>query len=352
MHIAQIAPLMESVPPKEYGGTERIVSYLTEELIRLGHDVTLFASGDSETKAALVSVCEHNLRSDTTVSVPEAYLFQSLERAFRMASKFDVIHCHADFYSFPWVSGCDTPVLLTLHGRLDLPELRNLYALYKDLSLVSISHSHRKPMPNANWAGTVYHGLPENLYHFQQGNGEYLLFLGRISDVKCPDHAIEIAKRAGMPLKIAAKVDPVDKLYFEERIEPLLDHPLIEYIGEVTDIEKQDLLANAHALLAPYDWPEPFGLVFIEALACGTPVLAYRRGSIPEIIEHGKTGFIGNNLDELVEAVPKIARLSQSACRESFERYFTVERMAEDYLFLYERMCEARYPQRLVSGGP
>lgn len=351
MHIAQLAPLMESVPPKEYGGTERIVSYLTEELIRQGHDVTLFASGDSQTKASLISVCDNNLRSDETVSMPEAYLFQSLEHAFRMAPKFDIIHCHTDFYAFPWTNCCDTPVLMTLHGRMDLPELRHLYTLYSELPLVAISNSHRAPLPNANWIATVHHGLPEDLYHFQQGSGQYLLFLGRISDVKCPDHAIEIAKRAGMPLKIAAKVDPVDKIYFEEKIEPLLDHPLIEFVGEVTDIEKQDLLANAHALLAPYDWPEPFGLVFIEALACGTPVLAYRRGSVPEIIEHGKTGFICDCLDELVEAVPKITRLSQAACRESFERYFTVERMAEDYLFLYERLCEARYPQRLVGSG-
>lgn len=349
MRIAQLSPLIESVPPKEYGGTERIVSYLTEELVRQGHEVTLYASGDSETEASLVSVCRKNLRSDSAVALPETYLYQSLERAFRMERKFDVLHNHAHFYAYPWASRSKTPVLTTIHERLDLTELRPLHELYKDLPLVSISDAQRAPLPHANWMGTVHHGLPEDLYKFQQGDGEYLAFLGRISEVKCPDHAIEIAKRTGIPLKIAAKVDPADRAYFEQQIEPLLDHPLIEFIGEITDAEKQEFLANALALVAPHDWPEPFGLVFIEALACGTPVLAYNRGSVPEIIDHGKTGFICNNLDEMAEAVPKVAHLSQVACREAFEEYFTAERMTKDYVYLYEKMCEVGYPQPLLK---
>lgn len=351
MRIAQLAPLTESVPPKEYGGTERIVSYLSEELVRQGHEVTVFASGDSETAASLVSVCDQNLRADTTVSLPEVYLIQSLERAFRMASKFDLFHNHTHFNAFPWASRSNIPVLTTLHERLDLQELRPLHALYKELPLISISDAQRVPLIHANWAATIHHGLPRDLYHFEQSNGDYLAFLGRICDVKCPDHAIEIAKRSGMPLKIAAKVDPADKLYYHEQIEPLLDDPLIEFIGEITDAEKQDFLANAYALLAPHDWPEPFGLTFIESLACGTPVLAYRRGSVPEIIKHGETGFICDNIDQMVEAVPKISNLSQAACRESFDEYFTVERMAKDYLAVYEALCEARYPHRLLKSG-
>lgn len=350
MHIAQLAPLIESVPPKNYGGTERIVHYLTEELIRQGHEVTVFASGDSETTASLVSVCQKSLRLDKTVTMQEAYLFQSLERAFRMASKFDVFHSHLDFYPFPWARRCNVPMMTTLHGRMDFPELLPLYALYKEQPLVSISNSQRKPLPYANWIGTVHHGLPRNLYKYEQGKGDYLAFLGRISVEKCADHAIEIAKRTGMPLKIAAKIDPSDREYYKEKIEPLLDHPLVEFVGEITDAEKQEFLSNAHALVAPFDWPEPFGLVFIEALACGTPVLAYNRGSVPEIIEHGKTGFICENIDEMAEAVPHIRNLSRAVCRESFEEYFTVERMAKDYLYLYEKMCETVFPQRLVMG--
>lgn len=351
MRIAQLAPLMESVPPQVYGGTERIVSYLTEELIRQGHDVTVFASGDSETEASLVSVCRKSLRRDETVSLPEAYLFESLERAFRMASKFDILHSHVEFFAFPWAHRCNIPMLTTLHGRMDLPEFRHLFALYKELPLVSISDAQRAPLPLANWAATIHHGLPKDLYKFQQGKGEYLAFLGRIAPEKCADHAIEIAKRTGLPLKIAAKVDPTDRAYFREKIEPLLDHPLVDFIGEITDAEKQDLLANARALVAPFDWPEPFGLVFIEALACGTPVLAYRQGSVPEIINHGETGFICDSLDEMVEAVPNVIRLSRSACRESFEKHFTVERMAKDYVFLYEKICEAVYPPLLSASG-
>jgi len=343
MRIAQLAPLAESVPPKRYGGTERIISYLTEELIRQGHEVTLFASGDSETQASLISVCRESLRCDESVSVPEAYLFQSIERAFRIASKFDVIHSHVDFLGLPWASRCTTPVLTTLHGRLDLPELLPLYALYKDQPLVSVSKSQQAPLAHANWAAAVHHGLPRDLYRFQEGGGGYLAFLGRMAAEKRPDHAIEIAKRTGIPLKIAAKVDPTDRAYFREQIEPLLDHPLIEFVGEINDAEKQEFLGNALALLAPFDWPEPFGLVFTEALACGTPVLAYDRGAVPEIVKHGTTGFICNDLEHMVEAAARVSRLSRTACRESFDEYFTAERMAHDYLNLYEQLAERAF---------
>lgn len=347
MRIAQLAPLIESVPPQGYGGTERIVSYLTDELLRQGHEVTVFASGDSSTAASLVSVCQDSLRSCEALTFPDAYLVQSLERAFRIASKFDVFHSHVDFFGFPWARHCHIPVLTTLHGRLDLPEYRHLYALYKESPLVSISHAQRSPLPHANWAATVHHGLPSNLYKFQQDAGEYLAFLGRLSKEKRPDHAIEVAKQTGMPLKIAAKIDPAERDYFKDTIEPLLDHPLIEFIGEISDTEKQAFLANAHALIAPYDWPEPFGLVFIESLACGTPVLAYRRGSVPEIIDHGKTGFVCDRVDDMVDRVPYISRLSRSACRDSFETYFTSERMAKDYLHLYQEACESISPKLL-----
>lgn len=340
MRIAQLAPLAESVPPKRYGGTERIISYLTEELIRLGHEVTLFASGDSQTQASLISVCQESLRCNETVCIPEAYLFQSIERAFRIASKFDILHSHVDFLALPWASRCSTPVLTTLHGRLDLHELYPLYALYKNQPLVSVSDAQQSPLPHVNWAATVHHGLPRDLYRFQEGGGDYLAFLGRMAADKRPDHAIEVAEQTGIPLKIAAKVDPADRAYFRDEIEPLLNHPLVEFIGEITDAEKQEFLGNARALVAPFDWPEPFGLVFTEALACGTPVLAYNRGAVPEIIKHGVTGFICDDLKDMVEQAEGLSRLSRAACRESFDEYFTVERMAQDYLRLYEEMAE------------
>jgi glycosyltransferase involved in cell wall biosynthesis len=351
MKIAQIAPLWESVPPKMYGGTERIVSYITEELVRQGHEVTLFASGDSQTAASLRPPCPQSLRLHSGSINRDAPLIYMQEQALGAeAEQFDIIHSHLDFLSFPMSRRCPTPVLTTLHGRLDLPELVPIFQEYADMPVVSISDAQRMPLPHANWHGTVYHGLPD-LYTFHPNPGSYLAFLGRICPEKRPDHAIEIAKRLGMPLRIAAKVDPVDREYFETKIEPLLDHPLVEFIGEITDAEKSDFLGQAAAVLCTYDWPEPFGLVLIEALACGTPVFAYRRGSIPEIIEDGVTGFICDTLDEMVAAIDRLPSIQRQRCRDSFEARFTVQRMAEDYLALYERMAALPARRRAVLNG-
>ena len=340
MKIAQISPLWESVPPQLYGGTERIVSYITEELVRLGHDVTLFASGDSQTTARLHAASPVALRLKPGTVNCDAPLVLMMEQAFgRNASQFDIIHSHLDFLSFPISRRCATPALTTLHGRLDLPELRFLFEEYADRPVVSISDAQRAPIPQANWQGTVYHGLPNNLYSFHPRPGSYLAYLGRFSPEKRPDHAIEVAKRVGMPLRVAGKVDPADRSYFEGKIERLLDHPLIEYVGEITDAEKNDFLGDAFAVLCPYDWPEPFGLVLIESLACGTPVVAYRRGSIPEIIDDGVTGFVCDNLNEMVSAIARVPLINRQHCRESFEACFTVERMVRDYLSLYERIA-------------
>ena len=341
MKIAQIAPLWESVPPQLYGGTERIVSYITEGLVRQGHEVTLFASGDSKTSADLRPACPKALRlHDNALLNRDAPLILMLEQALGAVSgRFDIVHSHLDFLSFPMSRRAHVPVITTLHGRLDLPELVPIFEEFSEMPVVSISNAQRTPLPGANWAGTVYHGIPKDLYSFHPGPGSYLAFLGRISPEKCPDHAIEIAKRVGMPLRIAAKVDPMDQDYFKRKIERLLEHPLVEYLGEITDAEKNDFLGEAAALICPYDWPEPFGLVLIEALACGTPVLAYRRGSIPEVLEHGVTGYICDDLDGMTQAVGAIDLLERRRCREIFERRFTVERMVGDYLALYERMA-------------
>ena len=351
MKIAQIAPLWESVPPKLYGGTERVVSYITEELVRQGHDVTLYASGDSQTSAELRPACPEALRLLSGPFNRDAPLVVMQEQAFgRDAHEFDIIHSHLDFLSFPIGRRCATPVLTTMHGRLDLPELVPVFREYADMPIISISDAQRTPLPDANWQGTVYHGLPD-LYPFQPAAGSYLAFLGRICPEKRPDHAIEIAKRVGMPLRIAAKVDPVDRDYFETQIEPLLDHPLVEYLGEISDAEKRDFLGDAAAVLCTYDWPEPFGIVLIEALACGTPVLAYRRGSIPEIIEDGVTGFICDSLSDMVAAIDRLPQIQRRRCRDSFEARFTVQRMAEDYLALYEQMAAvATRPRAFVNG--
>ncbi len=351
MRIAQIAPLWESVPPKLYGGTERIVSYITEELIRLGHDVTLFASGDSVTTAKLEPICHQALRLNTGIFNRDAPLILQLERVFGSPGDFDLIHSHLDFLGFPLARRCPVPVVTTLHGRLDLPELEPVFREYAEMPLVSISNAQRRPLPWANWQATVYHGLPRDLYHYHPQPGRYLAFLGRIAPEKRPDHAIEIAKRVGMPLKIAAKVDPADREYFRAEIEPLLSHPLIEYIGEITDDQKNDFLGQAYAMLAPYDWPEPFGLVLIEALACGTPVLAYRRGSIPEIIEDGLTGFVCDSLAEIVSAVERVQFLDRRRCRQVFEERFTVERMVRDYLDVYEQMLSEEVGSVALHGG-
>jgi len=341
MKIAQVSPLYEAIPPKLYGGTERVVSFLTEELVRRGHEVTLFASGDSRTSAKLVPIVPKALRLDPgSKDWISAHIFQ-LEQVVRRAGEFDVIHFHVDTLAFPFARRISTPHLSTLHGRLDLPELVPLYQEYREHPVVSISDDQRRPLPFARWVGTVHHGLPLDLLSFQAGPGSYLAFLGRISPEKRPDRAIEIAKRAGIPLKIAAKVDRADKDYFEDVVKPLLDDPLVEFVGEVDEKGKQDFLGNALALLFPIDWPEPFGLVMIEAMACGTPVVAFRRGSVPEVMEDGVTGFVVDTLDQAVEAVEKALSLDRRACRRVFEERFSVARMARDYLRLYAKVTKS-----------
>ena len=340
MHVAQVAPLYESVPPKYYGGTERVVSYLTEELVRQGHQVTLFASGDSVTKAHLVAPCSRSLRLDGHCVDQLAHYIVMLEQVFCEAQAFDLLHFHIDYLHFPLSSRQSTPTLTTLHGRLDIPDLVPVYWMFPSVPVVSISQAQREPLPWLNWQGTVYHGLPEDLYTFREQPGTYLAFLGRISPEKRVDRAIDIAKRVGIPLKIAAKVDRVDREYYTEVIKPLLDHPLIEYVGEVGEGEKDAFLGEAYALLFPIDWPEPFGLVMIEALACGTPVIAYRRGSVPEVLEDGVTGWIVEGLEEAVQAVERVATISRTRCRQVFEERFSASRMAQDYLRIYLRLLE------------
>lgn len=355
MRIAQVAPLWESVPPKLYGGTERIVSYITEALVCMGHDVTLFASGDSVTAARLDAICPQALRLNTGIFNRDAPMLMLQERALGMTGEFDVVHSHLDFLGFPLARRNPQPVITTLHGRLDLPELEPVFREYAEMPLVSISDAQRRPLPWANWQATVHHGLPQDLYTYHPQHEGYLAFLGRISPEKRPDHAIELAKRTGLPLRIAAKVDPADTQYFKQQIEPLLDHPLIEFIGEISDAQKNDFVGNALALVCPYDWPEPFGLVLIEALACGTPVLAYRRGSIPEVIEDGVTGLVSENLSEMAESVAKIADIDRRRCRAAFDERFTADRMARDYVALYERIIEERSAPKVHvvgSGAP
>jgi glycosyltransferase involved in cell wall biosynthesis len=341
VRIAQVSPLFESVPPKYYGGTERVVSFLTEELVRQGHDVTLYASGDSVTKARLIAPCRRSLRLDKTCIDQLAHHVLMLEWIARNAEAYDVIHFHIDYLHFPVSRRLRTPHVTTLHGRLDLPDLVPLYREFADTPLVSISNAQRAPLPWVNWQATVYHGLPEDLYRFHERPGGYLAFVGRISPEKRVDRAIEIARRIGMPLKIAAKVDSVDREYFADRIEPQLGGPFAEYVGEIGDGEKSDFLGNAYALLFPIDWPEPFGLVMIEALACGTPVIAYRRGSVPEVLDDGVTGFVVADLDDAAAAAERVGSLDRRRCRQVFEQRFTARRMACDYLALYERLRAA-----------
>lgn len=336
MKIAQVAPLYESVPPRYYGGTERVVSWLTEELVKRGHEVTLFASGDSVTKAKLLPICGHSLRLNRQCIDNYAHHILLLERVFQLGHDFDIIHSHIDYLPFPLIRRHpELTVLTTLHGRLDIPDLRALYKEYSDIPVVSISYSQREPLPWINWIRTVYHGLPRNLFQYHDRPGDYLAFLGRISPEKRVDTAIEIARRLGMPLKIAAKVDKVDMEYFQEVVHPLLRDPLVEYVGEIGEAEKNDFLGNAYALLFPINWPEPFGLVMIEAMACGTPIIARRHGSVPEVMEQGVTGFIVSDVDEAVRSVEKVSNLSRISCRQVFEERFTSERMASDYLQAY-----------------
>jgi glycosyltransferase involved in cell wall biosynthesis len=350
MRIAQVAPLFESVPPKYYGGTERVVSYLTEELVRQGHDVTLFASGDSITQAKLVATSRRSLRLDKHCVDQLAHQILMLERVVQAAASFEIIHFHVDYLHYPYSRRHATPHLTTLHGRLDIPDLRPLYREFRDMPVVSISAAQREPLPFANWIGTVHHGLPQDLYRFRGEPGDYLAFVGRVTPEKRVDRAIEIAKRVGLPLRIAAKVDAIDREYFENVVEPLLRDPLIEYVGEIGDGEKQQFLGSARVLLFPIDWPEPFGLVMIEAMACGTPVIAFRGGSVPEVLEHGRTGFIVDDLDDAVDATRRVGELSRQRCRETFEERFTASRMARDYLELYAAMLESG--QRRATGAP
>jgi glycosyltransferase involved in cell wall biosynthesis len=328
MKIAQVAPLFERVPPRLYGGTERIVSNLTEELVRQGHDVTLFASGDSETAAELVRCCDMALRLNPRVRDPLPYYAIQLEEVRRRADAFDMIHFHIDIVHFPLVRPYAHRTVTTLHGRLDLPDLLPFYSLFSDMPLVSISNDQRRPLPPVNWIATVHHGLPRDLLPFSATGGDYLAFLGRISPEKRPDLAIKIALRAGLPLKIAAKIDRVDHDYWNDVIKPMVEaNPAVEFIGEIDEWQKADFLGKARALLFPIDWPEPFGLVMIEAMACGTPVIAFRRGSVPEIVEHGVSGFIVDGVENAVAAVARIDELNRLRTRQCFERRFTAERM-------------------------
>jgi glycosyltransferase involved in cell wall biosynthesis len=342
MRIAQVAPLYESVPPKYYGGTERVVSYLTEELVRQGHEVTLFASGDSETRAHLVACSRRSLRLDKHCQDQMAHHIVMLERVFQRVAEFDVVHFHVDYLHFPLSRRQAIAQVTTLHGRLDIPDLVPLYHCFPEMPIISISNAQREPLSWANWQGTVYHGLPADLYRFRPEAGEYFAFLGRISPEKRVDRAVEIARRLGRPLRIAAKVDRVDREYFQSVVEPLLRDPLIDFVGEIGEGEKDEFLGNAYALLFPIDWPEPFGLVMIEAMACGTPVIAYANGAVPEIMEPGHTGFIVEELADAVEAARRIPELSRARCREVFDTRFTAERMARDYVGIYERIIRQR----------
>jgi len=340
LRIAQVAPLYERVPPALYGGTERVVSHLTEQLVRRGHQVTLFASGDSLTAAQLVSVVPRALRLDGDSPDPLPPHLIELAEVFDRASEFDLIHCHVDYLGFPFGRLVTTPTLHTMHGRLDLPALMPLFDCFADVPLVSISDAQRQPLRGLpmNWAGTVYHGLPLDRYPFSPGGGRYLAFLGRLSREKRPDLAIAVARRTGLPLKIAAKVDAADRAYVEQEIAPLLDHPLIDFVGEIDERAKPAFLGDALALLFPIDWPEPFGLAMIEAMACGTPVIARPCGSVPEIIAPGLSGFVVDTLDEMVEAVKRVDAIDRAACRRHVEERFSAERMADGYEAIYRRL--------------
>jgi glycosyltransferase involved in cell wall biosynthesis len=341
MRIAQIAPLYESVPPRLYGGTERVVSYLTEELVRGGHEVTLFASGDSRTAARLVASCPRALRLDPEGSGSPAPHLCQLEDVFEDTSRFDLMHFHVDYGHFPLSSRQAVPHVTTLHGRLDLPHIVPVFRRFDRMPVVSISDAQRPPLPWLAWVGTVYHGLPRDLYDFDPRPGEYLAFLGRISPEKRLDWAIEIARRAGQPLRVAAKIDPADRAYHEETIAPLLRQPHVDFVGEIGEEDKREFLGRASALLFPIDWPEPFGLVMIESFACGTPVVAFRRGSVPEVVDEGVTGFVVDGIEEAVSAVRRVGDLSRAACRERFEQRFSVERMAADYVDVYRELVAA-----------
>ena len=337
MRIAQISPLYESVPPKLYGGTERVVHFLTEALVDLGHEVTLFASGDSTTRAELVPGAPRALRLDRCAD-PIAHHVNMIEQVFARAADFDVLHFHTDYLGFSLARRHTVPYVTTMHGRLDTPELVSLYRTFADAPLISISDSQRDPLPFANWQATVYHGLPADLYRPRPGKGGYLAFVGRISPEKRVDRAVAIARRVGMPLKIAAKIDEKDRKYYESEIKPLFRDPLVEFVGEIGEDEKEAFLGGAATLLFPIDWPEPFGLVMIEAMACGTPVVAFRCGSVPEVMRDGVSGYVVHALDEAVTATARAVELPRARVRAYFEERFTAPRMAVDYLAAYEAL--------------
>ncbi len=354
MRIAQVAPLTEAVPPRLYGGTERVVYWLTEELVALGNDVTLFASGDSRTSGKLEATWPKALRLDGSVRDPNALHMVMLERVRQKCDdeEFDFLHFHLDYYPFSLFARQPTPFVTTLHGRLDLPEHQPVFDTFSSIPVISISNAQRRPVHHASWVSTIHHGMPEKLLTPQPVNPSYLAVLGRIAPEKGVDRAIKIATRCGIPLKIAAKVDRADQEYYDEIIRPLMDHPLVEYIGEIGDHEKSDFLSGAIGLLVPIDWPEPFGLVMIEAMACGTPVIAYNRGSVPEIIDDGLTGFIVEDETSAVAAVGRLAGLNRDAIRKQFENRFTAHRMALDYLAAYRNLMGAAEPRiKLVSSA-
>jgi glycosyltransferase involved in cell wall biosynthesis len=360
MKIAQVAPLIESVPPRLYGGTERIVSYLTEELVRLGHDVTLFASGDSITSAELAPCCTRALRLDPTVRDIIPYFMLMIDKVRERAEEFDVLHFHIDLFHFPLFRSLAARTLTTLHGRQDLGDLKPFYRRFGEMPLVSISNDQRKPLLHANFVATIHHGVPAGLHRPSFEQGSYVAFLGRISPEKRPDRAIRIARAAGIPLKIAAKIDKVDEDYFRNDILPLIDGPEVEFIGEINERDKTKFLGEAAALLFPVDWPEPFGLVMIEAIACGTPVLAFRCGSVPEVIEDGVTGKMVDSEEEAIAALPAVLSYDRRAVRQRFEERFTTARMAKDYVSSYRQLLKMRssngkmqspHPRQLALNG-
>jgi glycosyltransferase involved in cell wall biosynthesis len=356
MRIAQIVPLTESVPPQRYGGTERVASVLVEELVRRGHEVTLFATGDSRTSARLVPVIPRGLRlSNIRDARPTEVL--ALGMVYERATDFDIIHSHMDYPTLPFARLRATPTILTCHGRLDLLDVHPVFEYFREAHLVSISNNQRRLLPRWNWAGTVYNGIDLSNFTFHSRPGEYLAFLGRISPEKGIEDAVMVARKAGLPLKVAAKIDPVDEDYYRERIRPLFDHPLVEYVGEINEREKDAFLGQALALIFPVHWPEPFGLVMVEAMATGTPVIAGRFGSVPEIVLDGETGFVCDSLEEMVLATRRLGELSRVRCRAHVEEHFSAQRMAREYEAIYERLAAApatpiRLPRALTNEEP
>lgn len=344
LRIAQIAPLVERVPPKKYGGTERVVYHLTEGLVARGHDVTLFASGDSITSAKLVAPISESLRLGRKAHSPTMVTMMMLSKVYEhMLKEFDIIHSHLEYLTLPYAHKVRVPTVLTMHGRLDIGEYGKMLGLYPHMAYVSISDSQRRPVENINWVKTVYHGYPPSSFEFNDKPGDYFLYLGRFSEEKKPQQAIMLARACNIPLKIAAKIDPTDQGFFDQKIRPLLDHPLIDYVGEVDDTRKVELLKNAKALLNTIDWPEPFGLVMIEALACGTPVIVRGCGSAPEVITHGKTGFICETRLDFINAIHRVGELSRKTCREEFERRFSADTMVSNYEELYYSLLQKNF---------